>query len=204
MQVSEVIRKYRKEKDITQEEMAKRLGVTAPAVNKWENGNSLPDVSLLSPIARLLNISIDTLLSHEKGLSEEEASRLIEEANNRLKKTESFDSVFQWIKQRLVEYPSSHYLILWMARIFDSHLSMAEIAERDCYDGYILDCYVRALESSDETLRHSAAEALYYFHIKKNNMSRQKNISSIFRRRTQNENESRPSFTVIRATGRCL
>ncbi len=166
MQVGDIIRKHRKDKNITQEEMAKRLGVTAPAVNKWENGNSLPDISLLSPIARLLNISIDTLLSHEKEISDEEAGHLVEEANELLK-TEDFDNVFLWIKQCLVEHPSSYYLILWMARIFDSHLSMADIADRDRYDGYILDCYVRALESSDETLRRSAAEALYYFHINK-------------------------------------
>jgi transcriptional regulator with XRE-family HTH domain len=42
MQVGNIIRKYRKDKNLTQEEMAKRLGVTAPAVNKWENGYSLP------------------------------------------------------------------------------------------------------------------------------------------------------------------
>lgn len=41
MQIGEVIRKYRKSADMTQEEMANRLGVTAPAVNKWENGGSL-------------------------------------------------------------------------------------------------------------------------------------------------------------------
>lgn len=41
MQIGEVIRKYRKSADMTQEEMANRLGVTAPAVNKWENGVSL-------------------------------------------------------------------------------------------------------------------------------------------------------------------
>ncbi|CDF41487.1 putative uncharacterized protein [Roseburia sp. CAG:182] len=40
MQVGEVIRKYRKSKNMTQEEMARRLGVTAPAVNKWEHGVS--------------------------------------------------------------------------------------------------------------------------------------------------------------------
>ena len=39
MQIGSVIRKYRKECGLTQEEMAKRLGVTTPAVNKWENGN---------------------------------------------------------------------------------------------------------------------------------------------------------------------
>lgn len=41
MKIGEIIRKYRKEKNLTQEEMANRLGVTAPAVNKWENGGSL-------------------------------------------------------------------------------------------------------------------------------------------------------------------
>ena len=63
MDIGSVIKKYRKDIGLTQEEMANRLGVTAPAVNKWENGNSNPDIELLAPIARLLNISLDTLLS---------------------------------------------------------------------------------------------------------------------------------------------
>lgn len=67
MDIGSVIKKYRKDIGLTQEEMANRLGVTTPAVNKWENGNSNPDIELLAPIARLLNISLDTLLSfHEK------------------------------------------------------------------------------------------------------------------------------------------
>ena len=72
MQIGEVIRKYRKSADMTQEEMANRLGVTAPAVNKWENGNSYPDITLLAPIARLLGISTDELLSYHEELSSEE------------------------------------------------------------------------------------------------------------------------------------
>ena len=56
MSLGKVIRKYRKIKNLTQEEMAGRLGVTAPAVNKWENENSYPDITLLGPIARLLGI----------------------------------------------------------------------------------------------------------------------------------------------------
>lgn len=40
MSLGKVIRKYRKIRNLTQEEMAGRLGVTAPAVNKWENENS--------------------------------------------------------------------------------------------------------------------------------------------------------------------
>lgn len=40
MELGKVIRTFRKEKQLTQEEMARRLGVTPPAVNKWENGVS--------------------------------------------------------------------------------------------------------------------------------------------------------------------
>ena len=58
MDIGVVIKKYRKEAGMTQEEMANRLGVTTPAVNKWENSNSKPDIGLLAPIARLLDISL--------------------------------------------------------------------------------------------------------------------------------------------------
>ena len=61
MKIGEVIRKYRKEKGMTQDELAGRLGVTAPAVNKWENGNACPDIGLLAPLARLLEITTDVL-----------------------------------------------------------------------------------------------------------------------------------------------
>ena len=77
MNIGNVIKKYRKELGYTQEEMAKRLGVTTPAVNKWENGNSNPDIELLAPIARLLHISLDTLLSFRKNLTDFEIEELI-------------------------------------------------------------------------------------------------------------------------------
>ena len=56
MDIGVVIKKYRKEAGMTQEEMANRLGVTTSAVNKWENSNSKPDIELLAQIARLLDI----------------------------------------------------------------------------------------------------------------------------------------------------
>lgn len=70
-------KKYRKEAGMTQEEMANRLGVTTPAVNKWENSNSKPDIELLAPIARLLDISLDTLLSFHEKLSDTEIEEII-------------------------------------------------------------------------------------------------------------------------------
>ena len=199
MQVGDVIRKYRKDKNITQEEMAKRLGVTAPAVNKWENGNSFPDISLLSPIARLLNISTDTLLSHEKELYDAEANRLVEEVNKKLK-TEPFDEVFQWMKHCLAEYPNSHYLMLWMARIFDSHRQMAQLEGGERFDNYILNCYTRVLESENEALRSSAAEALYYFYINKEHYKQAEAYLAYFSQ--ENPERKRKQAIICSKTGR--
>ena len=87
MPLGKVIRKYRKIRNLTQEEMAGRLGVTASAVNKWENENSYPDITLLAPIARLLDISLDTLLSFREDLTAEEIGEIVREADLRLKKS---------------------------------------------------------------------------------------------------------------------
>ena len=58
--VGTVIAKLRKEKSITQEELASRVGVSSQAVSKWENGG-MPDAELLPRIADFLEVSIDTL-----------------------------------------------------------------------------------------------------------------------------------------------
>lgn len=77
--------------------MANRLGVTTPAVNKWENENSYPNIALLAPIARLLGISLDTLLSFQEDLTGEEITAIVLETDQRLK-TSTYDEVFLWVK----------------------------------------------------------------------------------------------------------
>lgn len=64
-QIGENISRFRKEQNMTQEEFALRLGVTPQAVSKWERGYSLPDVTLVADICRLLKIRTDTLLGME-------------------------------------------------------------------------------------------------------------------------------------------
>lgn len=57
------IAELRRKKGITQEEMADKLGVTAQAVSKWENDQSCPDISLLPKLAKMLDITVDELLT---------------------------------------------------------------------------------------------------------------------------------------------
>ena len=55
----------RKEKKLTQKNLADKLGITDRAISKWENGKSLPDLSLLKPLCDTLDITINELLSGE-------------------------------------------------------------------------------------------------------------------------------------------
>ena len=60
-----VIRRLREEKKLTQEALAERIFVSAKAVSKWETGQGFPDISLLEPLAKALDISVIELLSGE-------------------------------------------------------------------------------------------------------------------------------------------
>lgn len=61
-----LISEARKEKNLTQKELAKILNVTDKAISKWERGKSYPDISLLEPLSEALNISVVELLKGEK------------------------------------------------------------------------------------------------------------------------------------------
>ena len=56
----------RKEKSMTQKELAERLNVSDRAVSKWERGAGFPDVSLLEPLATALDLNVLDLLRGEK------------------------------------------------------------------------------------------------------------------------------------------
>ncbi|MDY2627183.1 MAG: helix-turn-helix transcriptional regulator [Lachnospiraceae bacterium] len=55
------IKKMRKERKLTQEQMAKELGVSRQAVSNWENDRNLPDIEMLILISRVFHISLDNL-----------------------------------------------------------------------------------------------------------------------------------------------
>ena len=73
MEFSKKIVQLRKEKAITQEELAEMLSVSRQAVSKWEAGKTLPDLSTLMQIADYFNISLDELM----GRAETEIALLI-------------------------------------------------------------------------------------------------------------------------------
>jgi len=73
----ELIAKLRKEKSMTQEQLAEKMGVSINAVSKWERGLSFPDVSLYKKLCKELDITIEELINGEKDNSEEAKEKAI-------------------------------------------------------------------------------------------------------------------------------
>ena len=168
MNIGNVIKKYRKELGYTQEEMANRLGVTTPAVNKWENGNSNPDIELLAPIARLLHISLDTLLSFHENLTDLEIEELIHKMDKMFSE-EGFEKTYQWAVNTIKEHPNCNLLIWQLAVMLDSRRIIGMCENPDRYDEQINSWYEMALGDKDEKIQHHAADSLFGFYLRKKN-----------------------------------
>ena len=168
MDIGSVIKKYRKELGYTQEEIANRLGVTTPAVNKWENGNSNPDIELLAPIARLLRISLDTLLSFHENLTDLEIEELIHKMDKMFSE-EGFEKTYQWAANTIKEYPNCNMLIWQLAVMLDSRRIIGMCEDPDRYDDQINSWYEMALSDEDEKIQHHAADSLFGFYLRKKN-----------------------------------
>ena len=166
MNIGSVIRKYRKEAGLTQEEMANRLGVTTPAVNKWENGYSYPDIELLAPIARLLGISLDTLMSFHEELTSTEIGDIIRHMERMFEK-EGYEKTYEWALEKIKEYPNCNMLIWQIAVMLDARRLKGACAEPEKYDRQINAWYEIALGDENESIKLHAADSLFGFYLRK-------------------------------------
>lgn len=66
VKIGQFIKAIRKEKNLTQREVAEKLNISEKTVSKWETGSGLPEISLMLPLCELLGISVNELLSGER------------------------------------------------------------------------------------------------------------------------------------------
>ena len=160
MQISEQIRTYRKAANLTQEQLAHDLGISAPAVSKWERGAALPDVALLPALARLLGVDLNTLFSFHETLTDVEAAAFSRELA--LLSQSDPHRAFAMAVQKLREYPKSDNLLLSAANILNAALILSpmEAEKKRQYEELILQWLERAAESADEDIRTAAATVL--------------------------------------------
>jgi len=130
LQIGEVIFKLRKERAITQEQLASFIGVSMAAVSKWENGVSYPDITLLPVLAKFFNVTIDKLLNFEIELSDKEVKKIYSECEKLFNSADDFDLAIEKSKNYILEYPSSYYLKDKIAHLFFAYSWKANDEEK--------------------------------------------------------------------------
>lgn len=109
------IKELRKRNNITQERLAEYIGVTYQTVSKWENGTSLPSISLLPSIANIFNISIDELYDIDKHTNDEKISVYEAEYEALCSKGDNQGRV-DLMRRALEEYPRNYEFMNYLAR----------------------------------------------------------------------------------------
>ncbi|MGL4760981.1 MAG: helix-turn-helix domain-containing protein [Sarcina sp.] len=159
MKINEIIKEKRNSKGLTQENVANYLGVSTPAVNKWEKGVSYPDITILPALARLLGVDLNTLLSFNDNLSDQEIGHFSNELANIIS-TKSFDTAFEFGINKIHEYPTCDKLILTTATLLDGMLSMYGSNNKKYYKDEIEKLYIRTTNSEDLSIKNTAISML--------------------------------------------
>jgi len=167
MNLGDQIRENRKKTGLTQEQIAKYLGVSTPAVNKWENGINYPDITLLPALARLLKIDLNTLFSFHKELATLEIKTFVQE----LIDTTHHDGIriaFEMAKAKIHDYPHCDSLIYSVATVLDSCLVLSPEEDNDkrALQQLIITWYEQVSNREDSPLKTAATYMLIKKYIK--------------------------------------
>lgn len=127
--LASVISLKRKEKKITQDELANYLGVSKAAISKWETAQSYPDITLLPHIATYFNISIDELLGYSPQMEKSEIRQMYHRLSRDFAK-EPFEVVYARCLELIDKYYSCFPFLLQMAILLINHSMLAESPQR--------------------------------------------------------------------------
>ena len=132
MKIHQMIREKRKALSLTQEQVADFLGVSTPAVNKWEKGATYPDITLLPALARLLKTDLNTLLSFQDDLTDREIENFVDQVDRTVRE-QGYDAAFQKALDKIHEYPTCELLIHSVVLYLEGALTLYNVSPTDRY-----------------------------------------------------------------------
>lgn len=159
MKINQIIREKRKELSLTQEQIADFLGVSAPAVNKWEKGSTYPDITLLPALARLLKIDLNTLMSFNDDLTDIEIENFVNEVDETAQE-QGYDTAFQKAINKIHEYPTCEKLIYSVILYLEGVLALYNVSEIEQYREMYETFYKRLATSEIPEIRDTATDML--------------------------------------------
>lgn len=124
LNLSENILRLRRERKITQEELADFAGVTKASVSKWESGKSTPDVMLLPLLASFFDVTLDELVGYEPQLSKEQIRRIYGELCSDFAAL-PFSEAKLHVEEYARRYYSCYLFLLQLAILYLNHFMLA-------------------------------------------------------------------------------
>ena len=104
------IKKYRKDRKITQEQLAEVLGVSDQAVSRWENGTTYPDIELLPTIALYFGVTVDDLMGMETFKDESDIADILKKRQELKNRGEVIKSC-ELLRKAVKRYPKNYELL---------------------------------------------------------------------------------------------
>jgi transcriptional regulator with XRE-family HTH domain len=166
--IGDNIKNLRRQKDVTQEELAKYLNVSFQSISKWERGENLPDINILAALSNFFDVSTDELL----GMDKQKSSIFCNDfyiAVNRLISEEKYDEAVNKLRSAQKVYPNNTGI--------NSSLAMVlALRDKSSDRDEAIGLYQRILGGlQDEKVKTSARTA--FFIITKNAMTHEKALA---------------------------
>ena len=121
MNIGETIKKLRRQKDMTQEQLAGYLDISPQAVSRWEVNSTLPDITLVPVLANIFDVTTDMILGVDIDAKEKRIGALVQEANDHFFKHQ-YDEAEKTLRAALKEYPNSYKIMDNLAEFLASKI----------------------------------------------------------------------------------
>lgn len=166
MNIGNQIRTIRRERGMTQEALAELLNVTVSAVSQWESERTTPDLSLIPPLCRVLEISADELLGVDLARKEEEIEAISRRAGS-FSAVGRNEEAKQILDDGLKQYPNSYSLMV-------SRMYVCGEDEEE----YSVKLAQKVLEGcTDDSSRQCANQILCYYYMNKGDYPKAREIA---------------------------
>ncbi|MBD5460849.1 MAG: helix-turn-helix domain-containing protein [Lachnospiraceae bacterium] len=129
LRIAENIVRFRREKKITQENLADFIGVTKASVSKWETGQSIPDVVILPKLAAFFDVTVDELIGYRPTLSKEQIRKLYQEFADDFAK-QPFEEAMYKTEDYVKRYYSCYPFLVQICVLWLNHFMLAESGKR--------------------------------------------------------------------------
>lgn len=148
--IASVLQQKRKEKGITQDDLANYIGVSKASVSKWETGQSYPDITFLPQLAAYFNISIDDLMDYKPQMTKEDIRILYRRLAADFA-AKPFDDVLSECREIIKKYFVCFPLVLQMGILILNHSMLVKDPERTAaLIGEIKELFIRVKKESED------------------------------------------------------